>query len=35
MADHNMTFSNTLVQLGGENFLRELTEFMLNRIMEA
>ncbi|NJD85410.1 IS256 family transposase, partial [Candidatus Erwinia dacicola] len=30
-----MTFSNTLMQLGGEDFLRELTEFMLNRIMEA
>lgn len=35
MADHSMTFSNTLAQLGGEDFLRELTEFMLNRIMEA
>ena len=23
------------MQLGGEDFLRELTEFMLNRIMEA
>ncbi|WP_186821242.1 transposase, partial [Candidatus Erwinia dacicola] len=23
------------LQLGGEDFLRELTEFMLNRIMEA
>ena len=30
-----MTFSNTLAQLGDEDFLRELTEFMLNRIMEA
>ncbi len=30
-----MTFSNTLMQLGGEDFLHELTEFMLNRIMEA
>jgi putative transposase len=35
MADHSMTFSNTLAQLGGEDFLRKLTEFMLNRIMEA
>ncbi|NJD86367.1 IS256 family transposase, partial [Candidatus Erwinia dacicola] len=35
MADNSMTFSNTLMQLGGEDFLRELTEFMLNRIMEA
>ncbi|RAP67880.1 transposase, partial [Candidatus Erwinia dacicola] len=35
MADHSMIFSNTLAQLGGEDFLRELTEFMLNRIMEA
>ncbi|MFK3708502.1 transposase, partial [Klebsiella sp. NPDC088457] len=35
MADNSMTFSNTLAQLGGEDFLRELTEFMLNRIMEA
>lgn len=35
MADNSMTFSNTLMQLGGEYFLRELTEFMLNRIMEA
>ncbi len=33
MADNSMTFSNTLMQLGGEDFLRELTEFMLNRIM--
>lgn len=30
-----MTFSDTLMQPGGEDFLRELTEFMLNRIMEA
>lgn len=30
-----MAFSNLLMQLGGEDFLRELTEFMLNRIMEA
>ncbi|MGY6233014.1 transposase (plasmid) [Enterobacter asburiae] len=35
MADNSMTFSNTLMQLGGEDFLHELTEFMLNRIMEA
>ncbi|XYX40467.1 IS256 family transposase [Candidatus Erwinia dacicola] len=35
MADNSMTFSNPLMQLGGEDFLRELTEFMLNRIMEA
>ena len=35
MADHSMTFSNTLAQLGGEDFLRELTELMLNRIMEV
>ncbi len=35
MADNSMTFSNTLMQLGGEDFLRELTEFMLNRIMET
>lgn len=35
MADNSMTFSDTLMQLGGEDFLRELTEFMLNRIMEA
>ncbi|EGF1422414.1 hypothetical protein IB305_004828 [Salmonella enterica] len=35
MADNNMTFSNPLMQPGGEDFLRELTEFMLNRIMEA
>lgn len=27
MADNSMTFSNTLMQLGGEDFLRELTEF--------
>lgn len=30
-----MTFSGPLMQPGGEDFLRELTEFMLNRIMEA
>jgi len=35
MADNSMAFSNTLMQLGGEDFLRELTEFMLNRIMEG
>lgn len=35
MADNSMTFSNTLMQLGGEDFLRELTEFMLDHIMEA
>lgn len=35
MADNNMTFSDTLMQPGGENFLPELTEFMFNRIMEA
>lgn len=35
MAYNSMTFSNILMQLGGEDFLRELTEFMLNRIMEA
>ncbi|XYX40446.1 IS256 family transposase [Candidatus Erwinia dacicola] len=35
MADNSMTFSNPLMQLGGEDFLRELTEFMLKRIMEA
>lgn len=35
MSDNNMTFSYTLMQLGGEDFMRELTEFMLNRIMEA
>ncbi|BEI10432.1 transposase [Edwardsiella ictaluri] len=35
MADNSMTFSNPLMQLGGEDFLRELTAFMLNRIMEA
>lgn len=35
MADNSMAFSNTLMQLGGEDFLRELTEFMLNRIIEA
>ncbi|RAP70360.1 hypothetical protein ACZ87_02838, partial [Candidatus Erwinia dacicola] len=26
MADHSMTFSNTLAQLGGKDLLRELTE---------
>ncbi|XYX41632.1 hypothetical protein WKI72_11900 [Candidatus Erwinia dacicola] len=26
MADNSMIFSNTLMQLGGEDFLRELTE---------
>lgn len=35
MADNNMTFSDTLMQPGGENFLLEFTEFMFNRIMEA
>lgn len=35
MADNSMSFQDTLVQLGGEDFLRDLTEFMLNRIMEA
>jgi putative transposase len=35
MADHSMSFQDTLAQLGGEDFLRDLTEFMLNRIMEA
>lgn len=35
MADNSMTFSNTLMQPGGEDFLRELTEFMFNRIMES
>ena len=35
MAGNSMTFSNALMQPGGEDFLRELTEFMLNRIMEA
>ena len=34
MGDNSMTFSNPLLQLGGEDFLRELTEFMLNPIME-
>ncbi len=28
----SMTFSNTLMQSGGEDFLRELTQFMLNYI---
>lgn len=35
MADHSRSFQDTLAQLGGEDFLRDLTEFMLNRIMEA
>ncbi len=35
MADHSMALNDTLMQLGGEDFLRELTEFMLNRLMEA
>lgn len=35
MADHSMTFSNTQAQLGGENFLSELIEFMLSRIIES
>ena len=35
MAYHSMSFQDTLVQLCGEDFLRDLTEFMLNRIMEA
>ncbi|HDX8593393.1 TPA: IS256 family transposase [Aeromonas dhakensis] len=35
MAAHSMSFQDTLAQLGGEDFLRDLTEFMLNRIMEA
>lgn len=35
MADNSMTFSNTLVQLDGEDFLRELTEFTLNLIMKS
>ncbi|EIF5983845.1 IS256 family transposase, partial [Salmonella enterica] len=35
MADNSMTFSNTLMQPGGKGFLREFTECMLNRIMEA
>jgi len=30
-----MTFSNTLMQLSGEDFLREFTEFMLNHIFET
>lgn len=34
-ADSSITFSNTLMQPGGEDFLRELTEFMLNRIIEV
>lgn len=35
MADNSISFQESLVQLGGEDFLRDLTEFMLNRIMEA
>ncbi|EEB1617040.1 hypothetical protein C9X02_17820 [Salmonella enterica subsp. enterica serovar Enteritidis] len=35
MADSSMTFSDTLMQPGGEDFLRGLSGFMLNRIMEA
>lgn len=35
MADHSMSFQDTLAQLGGKDFLRDLTEFMLNRIMEG
>ena len=35
MADNSMTFSNTQMQPGCEDFLHELTEFMLNRIMGA
>lgn len=35
MADHSMSFQDTLAQFGGEDFLRDLTEFMPNRIMEA
>jgi putative transposase len=35
MADSSMTFSNALMQFVGEDFLRELSEFMLNRIMET
>ncbi|MGU9756040.1 IS256 family transposase (plasmid) [Serratia marcescens] len=35
MADNSMALNDTLMQLGGEDFLRELTEFMLNRIMDA
>lgn len=35
MADNSMALNDALMQLGGEDFLRELTEFMLNRIMDA
>lgn len=35
MSDNSLTFSNALMQPGGEDFLRELTEFILNRIMRA
>lgn len=35
MADSSMTFSNTLMQPGGEDFMHEFTEFMLNRIRET
>lgn len=35
MADNSMALNDPLMQLGGEDFLRELTEFMLNRIMDA
>ncbi|WP_426815618.1 IS256 family transposase [Klebsiella sp. WOUb02] len=35
MADNSMALNDTLMQLGGEDFLRDLTEFMLNRIMDA
>lgn len=30
-----MSFQDTLTQLGSEDSLRDLIEFMLNRIMEA
>lgn len=35
MVDHCMTFSNTLAQRGRRDFLRELTEFILNCILAA
>ena len=35
MADNSMALNDTLMQLSGEDFLRDLTEFMLNRIMDA
>jgi putative transposase len=35
MAAHSMSFQDTLTQLGSEDSLRDLIEFMLNRIMEA